>query len=120
MAQQEFELQIHSIAVGSARHWALYAVPTSQDEEVERAECRTLAELDDLLTRLRRSGISEPALVAARKSTTERNVSYILGTCGLSGVDRALLRLERVSGFTARDANHVLLDKQSSPGPNDR
>ena len=110
--EQQFELQIHSIAAGSARHWALYAVPASREELIERVECRDLEELDVLLTRLRRTGVSEPALVTARKSITERNVSHKLGTFDLSLMDRTFLRLEAVAGFTARDANHLPLVEQ--------
>jgi hypothetical protein len=104
-----FELQVHSIAVWSAWHWALYAVPASQDEEIQRVECHSREELDVLLTRLRRIGVSERALVKARKSITERNVSLRLGTFDLSPVERGLLQLEPVSGFRARDANHLSL-----------
>ena len=110
--EQQFELQIHSIAVGTAQYWALYAVPTSQEEEIEHAECRDLEELDLLLTRLRTIGVSEPALVLARKSITGKNVSCKLGTFSLWPMDRSLLELEPVPGLTARDANHLPLVEQ--------
>ena len=113
--EQEFELQIHSIAVGSARNWALYAVPTFHDEPVERVECRGIEELDVLLTRLRRIGVLEPALLKARQSIMERNVSHTLGSFVLSIVDRALLRLEPVQGLTAGDINHLPLGEYEDP-----
>jgi hypothetical protein len=64
------------------------------------------------LTKLRTAGVGEPALLKARKSITERNVSYLLGTFVLPRKDRLLLGLEPVPGFTARDMNNLLLDEQ--------
>jgi hypothetical protein len=113
--EQQFELQIHSIAVGVAQYWALYAVPTSPEEEIEHVECRDLEELNLLLTRLRTVGVSEPALVIARKSISGKNVSCKLGTLDLWPMDRSLLELEPVPGLTARDANHLPLIEQGGP-----
>ena len=111
-----FELQIHSVAVGSARHWALYAVPSSEDGFVERVDCPGLEELDDVLTKLAGMGMNDTSLKKAQTSIIERNVSCVLGSCLLSPDQRTHLGLEPVSGLTAGDIKHLLSDQE---GPQD-
>lgn len=109
---QPFDLQLQSIVAGSARHWVLYAVPLLLELEVLRVECRTVEELDDLLTRLRTTGASEESLRIGRNAVVERNVNSELGTCHLSPNDQVFLKLEPVPGLTADDVNHLSLDEE--------
>jgi hypothetical protein len=74
----QVELRIESILVGAARRWALYAIPCAEEDEVERAECHSLGELDGLLTKLKKNGVIDSALLKARAVLVERNVLYVL------------------------------------------
>jgi hypothetical protein len=99
----QVELRIESISTGKTRRWALYVVPCTDELEVERVECQSLDELDGLLTKLRRSGVSESVLLKARAVVVERNAPYVLGAYQLLEEDRQVLGLEPVHGVTRSD-----------------
>jgi hypothetical protein len=99
----QVELRIESVLAGAAKRWALYAIPCAGEDEVERVGCRDLGELDTLLTKLRRSGVSDSVLLKARAAVVEQNVVYVLGDLELSREDREVLGLEPVTGVTRSD-----------------
>jgi hypothetical protein len=105
------ELRIESIIVGAARRWVLYAVPCAGEDEVERVECHGLGELDGLLTKLRRTGVSDSVLLKAREEVLGRNVPYVLGAHELSQEDRDLLGLQPVTGVTRNDLDDFPLQQ---------
>ena len=110
------ELRIESILVGTSRQWVLYAVPSSEDE-VERVACHGIDELDGLLTKLRRSGVSESVLLKARAVVVERNVPYVLGAYELLQEDREVLGLEPVTGLTRSDLDDFPLPEGEEESP---
>jgi hypothetical protein len=97
------ELRIESILAGAARRWTLYAVPCAGEGEVERLECHDLGDLECVLIKLRRTGVSDLVLLKARAVLVERNVPYVLGAHEMSQEDRKVLGLEPVTGVTRSD-----------------
>jgi hypothetical protein len=106
------DLRIESILVGAARRWALYAVPCAGEDQVERVECRDLGELDCLLIKLKRIGVSDSILLWARALLAERKVLYVLGAHELSQEDREVLGLEPVTGVTRSDLDEFPLQQR--------
>ena len=115
MAMSQVELRILSIGAGEARRWALYAVPCADEQETERVECYSLEELDILLTTLKRAGVNDSVLIAARQQVGERIASYMLGAYELSQDDRDVLRLEPVAGLTRSELDDLTFG-EAQPG----
>jgi hypothetical protein len=107
MTMSQVELRILSIGLGAATRWALYAVPCADEEEAERVECYSLDELDILLTKLKRTGVNDSVLIAARNQVGERIASYMLGAYELSQDDRDELQLEPVTGLTRSELDDL-------------
>jgi hypothetical protein len=117
MTMSQVELRILSIGLGAARWWALYAVPCADEEETERVECYSLEELNIVLTTLKRTGVNDSVLTAARKQVGERVASYMLGVYELSQDDRDMLRLEPVTGLTRNELDSLTFGEGYGKAP---
>ena len=101
MKQQRFELHINSVLLGDEQRWALYAVPDPLESKVQRVDYCGLRELDHLLSKLRKIGVEDSVLWAARRQLSESNLSYLVGTYPLTDEDCEFLGLESAPRLTA-------------------
>lgn len=113
----QVELRMLSIVAGAYRRWALYAVPGTGEEDVERVECQSRDDLLTLLAKLRSTGVSDSVLNAVRGQIGDYNASYSLGVCDLSQADYDVLGLEPVTGLTRIELDSLTLGERQSQSP---